>query len=155
MKVMYLAEPRSWTDEQENEEAKELQNADFDQLVDALVTNAPGFDRIEPGLGNLVLRETLRIASWARQDWRSVWALLRPEERSQGLSGRPNLAAGTGMLFVFEQAGSYAFWMKDMRFPLDMVWIDAQCLQVPGGQCRRSKGPASSSRLKRAPCSRL
>jgi len=53
-----------------------------------------------------------------------------PEERSQGLSGRPNLAAGTGMLFVFQQEGSYAFWMKDMRFPLDMVWIDAQCLVV-------------------------
>ena len=53
-----------------------------------------------------------------------------PEERFQGLSGRPNLAAGTGMLFVFEQEGSRSFWMKDMRFPLDMVWIDAQCLVV-------------------------
>ena len=53
-----------------------------------------------------------------------------PEERSQGLSGRPNLAAGTGMLFVFQQERSHAFWMKDMRCPLDMVWIDAQCLVV-------------------------
>ena len=53
-----------------------------------------------------------------------------PEERSKGLSGRPTLAAGTGMLFIFKQEGSYAFWMKDMRFPLDMVWIDAQCLVV-------------------------
>jgi uncharacterized membrane protein (UPF0127 family) len=49
---------------------------------------------------------------------------------SQGLSRRPTMAAGTGMLFVFEQESHQAFWMKDMRFPLDLVWIDAQCTVV-------------------------
>ena len=53
-----------------------------------------------------------------------------PAQQFQGLSGRPNLAVGTGMLFAFEQEGKRAFWMKDMRFPLDMVWIDAQCRVV-------------------------
>lgn len=28
------------------------------------------------------------------------------------------------MLFVFPQVGIYSFWMKDMNFPLDIVWID-------------------------------
>jgi hypothetical protein len=27
------------------------------------------------------------------------------------------------MLFVFDEEGRYSFWMKEMRFPLDLVWI--------------------------------
>ena len=50
------------------------------------------------------------------------------EQRSQGLSGRDSLSSGTGMLFIFETDGNYTFWMKDMRFPLDLVWISAECL---------------------------
>lgn len=46
------------------------------------------------------------------------------EEQEQGLSGRDALQEGFGMLFVFdppEQA--LTFWMNDMRFAIDMVWI--------------------------------
>ena len=43
--------------------------------------------------------------------------------RSQGLGGRDELAAGWGMLFVFEKADRYPFWMKDVAFPLDIIWI--------------------------------
>ncbi|MSR70507.1 DUF192 domain-containing protein [Candidatus Kaiserbacteria bacterium] len=46
--------------------------------------------------------------------------------REQGLSGRAGLAEGEGMLFVFERDGLWAFWMKDMLFPLDMIWADAE-----------------------------
>lgn len=46
-----------------------------------------------------------------------------PEKQALGLSGRENLCADCGMLFVFKQPGNYAFWMKDMRFNLDIVWI--------------------------------
>jgi uncharacterized membrane protein (UPF0127 family) len=44
-------------------------------------------------------------------------------ERMQGLSGHPGLAPDEGMLFVFETPGEYGFWMKDMLFPLDFLWI--------------------------------
>ena len=50
-----------------------------------------------------------------------------PERRTQGLSGRDSLAKGTGMLFIHDDERRYTFWMKDMRFPLDMIWIDARC----------------------------
>ena len=43
--------------------------------------------------------------------------------RSRGLSGREYLAPGQGMLFVFDTAGNHGFWMKGMKFPLDIVWI--------------------------------
>lgn len=46
--------------------------------------------------------------------------------REQGLSGRASLAEGSGMLFVFDQDGQWGIWMKDMRFSIDIVWIDAQ-----------------------------
>lgn len=43
--------------------------------------------------------------------------------RAKGLSDRDRLCDDCGMLFVFPQAGKYGFWMKDMRFPLDMLWV--------------------------------
>ena len=46
-------------------------------------------------------------------------------ERAQGLSGRPCIETNQGMLFVFDKPGRYPFWMKDMQFPIDIVWIDA------------------------------
>ena len=52
------------------------------------------------------------------------------EEQVQGLSGRAILAPGSGMLFVYAQARKFTFWMKDMRFPLDIVWIGADCRVV-------------------------
>ena len=46
-----------------------------------------------------------------------------PEEWARGLSGRAPLKEGTGMLFVFPTPAPRAFWMKDMRFALDIIWI--------------------------------
>ncbi len=45
--------------------------------------------------------------------------------REQGLGGRAGLAEDEGMLFVFPKDGEYAFWMKDMRFPIDIMWLSA------------------------------
>ena len=45
--------------------------------------------------------------------------------REQGLSGRTSLADGSGMLFIFDTPGNYGFWMKDMNFSIDMLFIDA------------------------------
>ena len=47
-----------------------------------------------------------------------------PRQQTQGLSGRTYLAHDEGMLFIFPQTGTYTFWMKDMLFALDMIWID-------------------------------
>ncbi len=43
--------------------------------------------------------------------------------REQGLSGRESMGDDEGLLFVFETPGKYGFWMKDMKFPLDLIWI--------------------------------
>jgi len=46
------------------------------------------------------------------------------EEQSQGLSNRETLPENAGMLFPFNPPRVVPFWMKDMRFPLDIIWID-------------------------------
>ncbi|MBI2577969.1 MAG: DUF192 domain-containing protein [Candidatus Wildermuthbacteria bacterium] len=49
-----------------------------------------------------------------------------PGERERGLSGKGSLKEGEGMLFVFEEPGLYSFWMKDMKFPIDIIWLNSQ-----------------------------
>ncbi|HUC31671.1 MAG TPA: DUF192 domain-containing protein [Candidatus Paceibacterota bacterium] len=44
-------------------------------------------------------------------------------QQARGLSNRPSLGANDGMLFVFSSGSVQSFWMKDMNFPLDMIWI--------------------------------
>lgn len=44
--------------------------------------------------------------------------------QEQGLGGRASLGDHAGMLFKFGTVGDRCFWMKDMRFPLDIVWVD-------------------------------
>ena len=46
-----------------------------------------------------------------------------PEEREKGLSGHPGLEPEEGMLFVFPEDGVYSFWMKDMLFAIDIIWL--------------------------------
>lgn len=43
--------------------------------------------------------------------------------RAQGLGGRKNLCAKCGMLFLFDTLEERTFWMKDMLFDIDIVWI--------------------------------
>jgi uncharacterized membrane protein (UPF0127 family) len=46
------------------------------------------------------------------------------EQKALGLGGRDGLPDGLGMLFVYPAAGPHAFWMKGMRFDIDILWID-------------------------------
>lgn len=47
-----------------------------------------------------------------------------PEKMAAGLSGRPSLNSNQGMLFDFKNQKVFPqFWMKDMNFNLDLIWI--------------------------------
>jgi uncharacterized membrane protein (UPF0127 family) len=46
-----------------------------------------------------------------------------PLAREKGLSGREKLDQNKGMLFIFPQKDYYSFWMKEMKFPIDIIWI--------------------------------
>lgn len=44
--------------------------------------------------------------------------------RERGLSYRTSLAPQVGMLFIFDTPRISRFWMKDMNFPIDVIWLD-------------------------------
>ena len=47
-------------------------------------------------------------------------------DRIRGLSGRPFLAPGSGMLFIFDREDIHQIWMRDMRFPIDLIWMSGE-----------------------------
>jgi len=47
-----------------------------------------------------------------------------PGAQSQGLRNRKELAADTGMLFVFQDEAIRSFWMQDTLIPLDIAFLD-------------------------------
>jgi len=47
-----------------------------------------------------------------------------PKDRMQGLSETPYLPEGIGKLFVFEESNTWGFWMKDMNYAIDIIWIN-------------------------------
>lgn len=50
------------------------------------------------------------------------------KEKERGLGYRDSLAPNSGMLFVYQNRDRYGFWMKGMRFPIDIIWIMDQTI---------------------------
>ncbi len=49
---------------------------------------------------------------------------LAEDEQAQGLGQRKDIKENEGMLFVFPEKKEHSFWMKDMQFDLDIIWIE-------------------------------
>jgi len=47
------------------------------------------------------------------------------ESQQKGLGSRRNMASDRGMIFVFDPPATQCFWMKDMQFPLDIIWLNS------------------------------
>lgn len=70
-----------------------------------------------------------------------------PIEKAQGLSGKKSLDEGAGMLFVWESKVKPGFWMPDMNFAIDIIWIsdnkivsiDKNVLPEPGVSLNKLK----------------
>jgi uncharacterized membrane protein (UPF0127 family) len=50
--------------------------------------------------------------------------MIEPEDRAKGLMFRPSLPADRALLFVFDNVDFHGIWMKNCRFPIDIVWLD-------------------------------
>jgi uncharacterized membrane protein (UPF0127 family) len=44
-------------------------------------------------------------------------------EKEKGLSGKKSLQENEGMLFIWDESTTPGFWMKDMNFAIDIIWI--------------------------------
>ena len=58
------------------------------------------------------------------REWYVLETVATEEARAKGLGGREGLCFRCGMLFLFETSGRYGFWMKDMRFDIDILWVN-------------------------------
>lgn len=50
--------------------------------------------------------------------------------RERGLSGKSELVAGRALLMVFPSEDRWGIWMKDMNFPIDIVWLNKEKVVV-------------------------
>lgn len=66
--------------------------------------------------------DNIKYIKIAGQEIRAELALTEVEQ-NKGLGGRSELLENSGMLFIFTKPGKYNFWMKDMKFAIDMIWI--------------------------------
>ncbi len=66
--------------------------------------------------------QNIRYVKIAGQSIKVDLALTK-DAQNMGLSGREALDSDEGMLFVFKYSTSHPFWMKDMNFPIDIIWI--------------------------------
>lgn len=48
------------------------------------------------------------------------------EERVKGLSGLPELGKNRGLIFAYSHKDTHGIWMKDMHFPIDIIWLDEE-----------------------------
>ena len=53
-----------------------------------------------------------------------VEVMVKDEDRQMGLMFRPSLPDDHGMLFLFGELGFHGIWMKNCKFPIDILWLD-------------------------------
>lgn len=95
-----------------------------------------GRERAQITVGETVLTVDLAIDPW---------------EQTLGLGYRNGLEPGTGMLFINESAANQTFWMKGMRFCLDIIWIvDGQIVGAAENACPDPEGTADADRARYA-----
>ena len=73
------------------------------------------------------------------------------EERQLGLMHRKKIDSDQGMLLVFEQVNYYSIWMKNMKIPLDILWLDQEKrvvhIEKNVPPCKEDPCPSYSSRF--------
>ena len=84
---------------------------------------------------------TLRFHTKPKPTTFQVEAVVSPAALQKGLSGRPKLPSGQGLLFIFPTLDRHSMWMPDMLFPLDIVWLDENLIVV---NINRGATPCSS-----------
>ena len=56
----------------------------------------------------------------------STEVMVEDGDRAMGLMFRASLAQDHAMLFIFETADFHGIWMKNCKFPIDIVWLDEE-----------------------------
>ena len=86
-------------------------------------------------------------------------------EQKEGLAGREEIPAGTGMLFQFAERAEHQMWMAGMQVPIDVAWIDDDhvigvatldpCTEADQTTCPRATAPGPATALLEVPAGAL
>lgn len=103
------------------EESTSATELGSDETVDLTVdtssdTGQKDWRRYYPATVPIVIGETTVMASVADT----------LPERIQGLSNTPYLPDGVVKMFVFGALGTHSIWMKDMLYPIDIIWVSEE-----------------------------
>jgi uncharacterized membrane protein (UPF0127 family) len=55
-----------------------------------------------------------------------VEVMISDQDRALGVMFRPSMPADHGVLLVFRGSGFHSIWMKNCRFPIDVIWLDEE-----------------------------
>lgn len=97
-----------------------VKHASFLLILILVLAGAAFFVRFPAGFS----AENLFFEKYGREAVKNIEIADTPELRALGLSGRDALPGGEGVLFVFDHPDLWGFWMKDMKFSIDIVWMD-------------------------------
>ena len=72
----------------------------------------------------------------------SVMVAKTDKEKQVGLSGKDKIGENQGMLFIFDKPNYYSFWMKEMKFSIDIIYINGDKITTI---VENAKPPSSAS----------
>ncbi|MCA9365759.1 DUF192 domain-containing protein [Candidatus Kaiserbacteria bacterium] len=114
--VFYFQLPKNISTEEITHETVDIDKADIEyKNISELPTLTETDKQIYKNLIPISLNESLQV--WASVADSSI-------ERQLGLSNTPYLPEYVVKLFVFEDIAIRNFWMKDMNYSIDIVWLD-------------------------------
>jgi uncharacterized membrane protein (UPF0127 family) len=93
-------------------------------MMSSLSNTSEGYENFLKGVESIptdgILQEKVIINDFELR----VYLAATNEQQVKGLSVKDHLKENEGMLFVFEQPTRQGFWMKDMKFPIDIIWLN-------------------------------
>jgi uncharacterized protein len=94
-------------------------------VVTSLSNTTEGYEDFLKGSGSIPNDRYLQAKAIINGFELRVYLAVTNDQQIKGLSVKDHLKENEGMLFVSEQPSRQSFWMKDMKFPIDIIWLDS------------------------------
>jgi uncharacterized membrane protein (UPF0127 family) len=95
-------------------------------MASSLSNTAGGYEDFVKGVDSIPNDRYLQAKVILNDDFElTAYVAITNDQQVKGLSVKDHLKENEGMLFVFEQPTRQVFSMKDMRFPIDIIWLDS------------------------------
>ncbi len=93
-------------------------------MMSSLANTIEGYEKFLKGLEPIPNDRYLQAKVTINGFELRVYLAVTNNQQIKGLSVKDYLKENEGMLFVYKQPSRQGFWMKDMKFPIDIIWLD-------------------------------